>query len=63
MYGPQPKHGLAETITDVVASHQPVAMTELSALTPDQKPESLRRVAYRLIGRGVLSKSTGGLTI
>ena len=63
MYGPKPKHGLAELLVDVVATHQPVAMTELSALLPNEKPESLRRVAYRLVDRGLLSRSSGGLTV
>ena len=48
---PKP-HTLVDHIVDVVDAHDPVALTELAALIPDAKPETLRRTVYRLIGQG-----------
>ena len=48
---------LAEQIVDVVESHDPVAVTELSALIPTAKPESLRRTVYRLLRVGRLRRT------
>ena len=56
-YGPKPRWGLAEQIIDVVATCDPVDMNELATLIPLANPESLRRTAYRLVDRGLVSKT------
>ena len=60
-YGPAPRWGLAEQIIDVVASCDPVTPLELSALLPTANPESLRRVTYRLLDRGLVDRVDGRL--
>jgi len=54
--GPRSRWGLAERIVDVVATHEPVAVTEITALLPNVKAESVRRTVYRLIGAGRLRR-------
>ena len=60
-YGPKPRWGLAEQIVDVIAMADPVTVTELPALLPTANPESLRRVTYRLLDRGLVARVDGRL--
>jgi hypothetical protein len=56
--GPAPRNGLPELIVDYVATNEPVTIRELQTIVAYDKPstnvESVRRVAYRLLDRGVL---------
>ena len=65
--GPQQRDGLPELVTDYVATNQPVTIIELQTIVQRDKPtvnaESLRRIAYRLIDRGVLTWISTGLVI
>ena len=58
--GPQPRDGLPELVTDYVATNQPVTITELQTIVAHDKPtvnvESVRRVTYRLLTRGVITR-------
>jgi len=52
---------LAEQIVDVITMADPVTVTELPALLPTANPESLRRVTYRLLDRGLVARVDGRL--
>ena len=56
--GPKERDGLPEMVADYVSTNQPVSIMELQHLIgfdkPDVKAESVRRVVYRLLDRGVI---------
>ena len=65
--GPAPRDGLPETVTDYVATNQPVTIRELQTIIGHDKPgvksESVRRTTYRLLDRGVLSRNGDELVV
>ena len=66
-YGPAERDGLPEIVADYVSTNQPVGFSELSTLIRSDRPEinveSVRRVAYRLLDRGVLTRVGGRLVL
>ena len=56
-----PPPTLTDRIVDVISSYSPVTPLELTALLPTANPESLRRVTYRLLDRGLVARVDGRL--
>ena len=58
--GPKERDGLPEMVADYVSTNQPVTIMELQTIVAHDKPginvESIRRVTYRLLDRGVIER-------